>query len=62
MEYSEITAEAFGALVSIDTKCDKIETLEHATKRYYRSKGVILLAIDNFLSCVTQYYIRDINA
>ena len=63
MEYVEITKRAFTKLVDIyNTPVSLGEELEHARKTHFSIHGVQLLMIDNYLSNVTQYYIRDINA
>lgn len=60
--YIEITKEVFKRLIDIDTKCDRVESREFCVKYYYISPyGVVLLQIDNFISCTSQYYIQDIN-
>lgn len=61
--YVEITKEAFKRLINVDTKCDKVENKEYGVRYYYISPyGVMLLHVNNFLSCTNQYYIQDINA
>ena len=60
--YSEITKELFKSIVSNDEKSINAIQLEHAYKTMYFVHGVLLLQVDNYLSCVTQYYIQDINA
>lgn len=61
--YVEISKEAFKRLITIDTKCNNVESKELCVKYHYASPyGVQLLQIDNFLSCSSQYYIQDINA
>ncbi len=62
MNYAEITKQAFDLLVTSDTPTTEVETLEHGRKYHYYEHGVVLLAIDNFLTVTTQYYIQDINA
>ena len=63
MEYIEINKQVFNKLVALDHKPNKVEDMELARKFYYDSPlGVQLLQIDNFISNVSQYYIRDINA
>jgi hypothetical protein len=63
MEYAEITKEAFDKLVPpYYSIVHEVENLEHAIKYHYVNHGVKLMAIENFLSVVTQYYIQDINA
>ena len=60
----EITKEAFNALLGINKSeaCKEIETTEPARFIRYHAKGVNLQSVENFVSCVTQYYITDINA
>lgn len=60
--YSEITKELFKSIVSVDEKSINTVQLEHAYKTMYFVHGVLLLQVENYLSCVTQYYIQDINA
>lgn len=60
--YSEITKAVFDKVVTLDIKTNKVEYLEHASKAYYFVDGVQFLEIDNYLTCTTQYYVRDINA
>ena len=60
--YAEITKQAFSALLSEIARPCLVEELEQARKYYYSSCGVELLQIDNFLSQVSQYYVKDINA
>ena len=59
--YSEITKELFKAIVA-DEKSINIVHLLTASKTMYFVHGVLLMQVDNYLSCVTQYYIQDINA
>ena len=60
--YSEITKELFKSIVSNDEKSINTIQLEHAYKTMYFVHGVLLLQVENYLSCVTQYYTQDINA
>ena len=60
--YSEITKELFKAIVSNDEKSINAIQLSNAYKTMYFVHGVLLMQVDNYLSCVTQYYIQDINA
>ena len=61
MEYAEITRELF-VMITEDVVCSKVINQELCNRYYYDTKGVRLQQIDNFVSCVSQYYIRDINA
>lgn len=61
-EYAEVTRELFNKVVTPEVKCSSVQNLEHASKAYFVVDGVVLLKVDNYLSCVSQYYIRDINA
>lgn len=61
-EYVEVTRELFNKIVTPDIKCNNVDNLEHASKAYYIAYGVVLMKIDNYLSCTSQYYIKDINA
>lgn len=60
--YSEITKELFKAIVSNDEKSINTVQLSNAHKTMYFVHGVILMQVDNYLSCTAQYYIQDINA
>ena len=60
--YSEITKELFKSIVSNDEKAINTVQLSNAYKTMYFVHGVLLLQVENYLSCVTQYYIQDINA
>lgn len=60
--YSEITKELFKAIVSDDVKSINTVQLSNAYKTMYFVHGVLLMQVDNYLSCITQYYIQDINA
>ena len=59
----EVTKEAFWLLMGNDeeTWVDYKQT-ELTEASYYRNKGVALMALTNFISNVTQYYVQDINA
>ena len=60
----EITKEAFNAILGANKSeaCQGIETTETARFIRCHAKGVNLHSIENFVSCVTQYYVTDINA
>lgn len=60
--YAEITENIFRKIVTTDTPLDRNEELEHALKEFWRVDGVEVMAIHNYLSSVTQYYILDINS
>jgi len=60
--YAEITKQTFYSLVNENVKCSHVKEEEHAIKHYYNIDDTYLLKIGNYLSCTTQYYIRDINA
>lgn len=60
--YSEITLEVFKRIVPVDVKPIYTEDLEHASKTTYYIDGVYIVVVSNYLSCVVQYYVRDINA
>ena len=60
--YSEITKELFKTIVSDDAKSINTVQLSNAYKTMYFVHGVLLMQVDNYLSCVTQYYIQDVNA
>lgn len=60
--YSEITEELFKAIVLDDEKSINTVQLSNAYKTMYFVHGVLLMQVDNYLSCITQYYIQDINA
>lgn len=60
--YSEITESLFKSIVTNETKCINTVQLENAFKTMFFVHGVLLMKVDNYLSCVTQYYIQDINA
>lgn len=58
----EITKEAFHALVPDYAPCVKAESTEFANRIEWESHGVLVIQLDNYASCVTQYYVQDINA
>ena len=60
----EITKQAFAAIIGENKTeaCTGIETAEAARFIRYHSHGVNLVSVENFVSCVTQYYVTDINA
>ena len=60
--YSEITKQTFYTLVNENVKCSHVKEEEHAIKHYYNIDDTYLVKIANYISCTTQYYIRDINA
>lgn len=60
--YSEITKELFKSIVSDDEKSINTVHLANACKTMFFVHGVLIMQVDNYLSCVTQYYIQDINA
>lgn len=60
--YSEITESLFNSIVTEDTKCINAIQLENAFKTMFFVHDVLLMKVENYLSCVTQYYIQDINA
>lgn len=60
--YSEITKELFKAIVSDDARSINTVQLSNAHKTMYFVHGVLFMQVDNYLSCMTQYYIQDINA
>lgn len=59
---AEITKAAYKQLVSINVEPTQVEYLDHCYKAYYFVWGIIVVVVDNYLSGVTQYYVRDINA
>lgn len=61
MECSEITRELF-VMITEDLGSTSVWNGEHHREIIYLTKGVRLKQIDNFLSCVSQYYVQDINA
>lgn len=61
MEWSEITRELF-VFITENEYTTQVENKELYNRFLYNVKGVRLQRIDNFLSCVSQYYIEDINA
>ena len=63
--YAEITKNTFYKLIDEDIplKSYNVEREERAEKHYYNiGDDTVLLTIFNYVSCITQYYIRDINA
>ena len=60
--YIEVTRALFNKIVTPDVKCDRVINSDHASRAYFVVNDVVLLKIDNYLSCVSQFYIRDINA
>ena len=59
----EITKAAFNLLQSTDTKIISSITEEHYREnRWIAECGVVLIEVENFLSCCAQYYVQDINA
>lgn len=61
MEYSEVTGEFF-VMITEGLCSTSVWNGEHHREIIYITKGVRLKQIDNFLSCVSQYYVMDINA
>lgn len=61
MEWSEITRELF-VFITENEYTTQVENKELYNRFLYNVKGVRLQRIDNFLTCVSQYYIEDINA
>ena len=59
--YVEITAEAFRALVGIDTKASEVMERESFRDLIYYTKGVKVVHRYNHISGVS-YHIMDINA
>ena len=59
---SEITHKAFRAMVPVDLPCTDVIELETCRSTYYFSNGVWLYSLESFVSCTTQYFVRDINA
>ena len=63
MEHSvEISKRVFNKLVSINHVAERVENTELTRKTYYNVLDVNLIQVENFVSCVSQYYIQDINA
>jgi len=62
MNYSEITHDAFYAIIPSGAVPVHIEELEHALKEFYDARGCSLLVIHNYLSNVYQFFIADINS
>ena len=60
--YIEITEALFKSIVTKETKCINAIQLDHAFKTMFFVHGVLLMKVESYLSCVTQYYIQDINA
>ena len=63
--YSEISATLKHVLFSShDFKLNDSEEKEHYRKQWYycNQLSVTVMVLMNFNSCVTQYYIQDINA
>ena len=63
--YAEITKQTFYKVIDedISLKSHNVEREERAEKHYYNiGDDIVLLTIFNYVSCITQYYIRDINA
>ena len=60
----EITKDAFDAIIGANKTeaLQDIATSEPARFIWYNAKGVNLHSIENFVSGVSQYYIKDINA
>jgi hypothetical protein len=60
----EITKEAAFALIGNDEKTwnDYHQNELSETSFYYLAHGLRIVAIHNYLSNVTQYYIQDVNA
>lgn len=59
----EITHEAFVLLKGNDEKSWRdFQNNEHAEWTLYAGAGHRLMALHNFVSNVTQYYMQDINA
>ena len=59
--YCEINKKAFKRLIHL-ADCHKVENDELCRKSYYKTHDSILMQIENFVSCCTQYYIQDINS
>ena len=58
----EITKEAFRVLVPEYEPCAKAKSTELAHRIEWEAHGVLVIQIENHASCVTQYYVQDINA
>ena len=59
----EITKQCFNSIVENEQNCFKGTTFSDlAEKTYFRSKGMNLFTIFNFISNIKQYYTIDINA
>lgn len=62
MRYTEITKEAFNAIVTDEQQAfDYNDKQELAEKTYFKAKGMNLLTVYNFISNVKQYFLLDIN-
>lgn len=62
MRYTEITKEAFDAIVTDEQQAfDYNDKQELAEKTYFKAKGMNLLTVYNFISNVKQYFLLDIN-
>ena len=59
---SEITKAAFFALVPIDAKAESSTDFEHSRDTTWHVHGITVTQVENFVSCVTQFYVTDINA
>ena len=60
--YIEITKEAFDALVPQDLPVASVKAGSLYRRVFYISNGVKLQMLENYPSCIRQYYIQDINA
>ena len=63
--YAEITSKTFYKLIDGNVSSKyliNMEREERAEKCYYNIGDTVLISIFNYVSCITQYYIRDINA
>lgn len=58
----EITRELFRSIVDNDEKPFKLESVEPCHRIYYSVHGVVLIQIESYVACVTQFFIQDINA
>ena len=59
-DWIEITHAAFNRLWTPCTPCHTVERLEHATRHFYHVDGVSICEVNNFVSDVRQFFIRDI--
>lgn len=59
--YCEISEKAFRRLIHL-ADCHEVKNDEFCRKIYYKTHDSLLMQIDNFVSCCTQYYIQDINS